>query len=700
MQRLLIEPGWIESEKGAVLAEMHGYENDPASVLHDALVYTSFQGHPYRNNVIGWETDISALQHADVVKFYRQHYQPANAVLAVVGDVDLASVRERVLELFGDFLPSEPTPLPHTLDPPQHGERRVELIGAGESSHFEIAWRAPAANHPDFAAMLVFQEWLSGGSGINFMQEFGTTAAKPGSALFGQVEGLQSWYPPAAQEYLFSISGTMAADGDSEEPEQLIEDTIRAMREGEVSEQLIARSRERVLEELVYDLGTHEETAHQLAFYNGLNALDEWLALPEKVRAVTPEQVVLLAQTWFQPWQRNTAWFRAGEKPVPGVNRVNEASARKSKGGSIEQQPVLVDRAVQKANISLPAPKTVMLDNGLPLLLQENPASRAAYIKLVIAGTQWSGSSYLETNTPAWGSSSLGTATLPENLEATVKTLLAELGRLQVTLPSATSSADPGTRLEDMQKQILGLARPATGGPAGQQAGLVAVVISGSFNTESLATIESLLAGQARPRQEAAVTGVFQEKDLRVSWPRELAQAQLAYVVPAPAPRDPDSLSWRALQYLLAHDYEGRLGKEAISIRGLAYYIDSRYESDGRQAWISLGTGVDPGKQQALEQLFREKIAQLVTHPPTETELVEARSHLAGRLLTRNQANAELAYELGRQWLWYGRLLGREEQLAAIEHLDQQALAKAARGFDAGAFAIIEAGKSPENVTD
>ena len=117
MQRLLIEPRWIEAEKGAVLAEMHGYENDPASVLHDAVVFTALQGHPYRNNVIGWESDIQALQHADVVDFYQSHYRPANAVLVVVGQVQAGQVRQRVLELFGATLPPKRQPCHIPLSP-------------------------------------------------------------------------------------------------------------------------------------------------------------------------------------------------------------------------------------------------------------------------------------------------------------------------------------------------------------------------------------------------------------------------------------------------------------------------------------------------------------------------------------------------------------------------------------------------------
>src|SRR5690606_31798260 len=62
--------------------------NYPTSMLIDAVMFTSFLAHPYRNNTIGWESDIENLEHAAVVGFYERHYQPANAVLAVVGDFD------------------------------------------------------------------------------------------------------------------------------------------------------------------------------------------------------------------------------------------------------------------------------------------------------------------------------------------------------------------------------------------------------------------------------------------------------------------------------------------------------------------------------------------------------------------------------------------------------------------------------------
>ena len=149
MKRLLIPAAQVEPERGAVLSEMHGYENDPASVLHDAVMAVSFLQHPYRNNTIGWESDVENITHDDLVEFYQRSYAPANAVLAVVGRVSAEPVFERVLELFGALPGSARTMPPPTVEPPQTGVRRIELQGPAGRNRFKVAYRAPSVNDPD-----------------------------------------------------------------------------------------------------------------------------------------------------------------------------------------------------------------------------------------------------------------------------------------------------------------------------------------------------------------------------------------------------------------------------------------------------------------------------------------------------------------------------------------------------------------------
>jgi predicted Zn-dependent peptidase len=125
--------------------------------------------------------------------------------------------------------------------------------------------------------------------------------------------------------------------------------------------------------------------------------------------------------------------------------------------------------------------------------------------------------------------------------------------------------------------------------------------------------------------------------------------------------------------YLLSHGYEGRLGKEAISRRGLVYHIDSDYRTDGRNDWITLDIGVDPARREAMVALLKEQLHGLLVNPPSQAELDEARAHLLGRHISAAQSNPELADSLTRQWLWYGGVLEYEawaRELAAVQRQD------------------------------
>ena len=130
MARVTIDPAALDAEKGAVITEMHGYENDPASVLLDAVTATALQAHPYRNNTIGFESDVAALTLDDAQAFYERHYTPANAVLAIVGDVSAAEVKALVAKHFAAE-PKRPAPIrTAAVEPPQRGERRTMLAGS------------------------------------------------------------------------------------------------------------------------------------------------------------------------------------------------------------------------------------------------------------------------------------------------------------------------------------------------------------------------------------------------------------------------------------------------------------------------------------------------------------------------------------------------------------------------------------------
>jgi zinc protease len=194
------------------------------------------------------------------------------------------------------------------------------------------------------------------------------------------------------------------------------------------------------------------------------------------------------------------------------------------------------------------------------------------------------------------------------------------------------------------------------------------VVATGDFDVDAIVTVLEERFGDveydAAPNFERTLRPAGRKQ---VSLGLPVAQSQLGYIVAAPAPTEPAYAAWRILQYIVAHGYEGRFGKEVISRRGLAYYIDARYSSAGGPGWITLATGVDTNKIGKLEALLAAEFERLSSEPPTADEVEEAKRHLLGRAVSAAQSNEELGATLARHWIRHGELPSVDTLRARLE---------------------------------
>jgi zinc protease len=683
MTRLRISPDDMEAERGAVLAEMHMYENYPTSTLLDALMFTSFLGHPYRNNTIGWESDIANLKHEEVVAFYERHYQPSNAVLAVVGDMDSREVRARIRALFGDIESRQPTPLPRTVEPVQQGERHVRLYAETDVRRFMIGWRAPSANHADFAAFLVLQELLGAGSGVNFRQNDWGTPVPDDALLHGIADDLTTWYPPSAQDYIFVVGGTIPLEREEAALERALDDRIAELRRKAPGRGAVAAAARRVQDELVYDVETTEDAAHQLAFFDGLQALESFLVLSERVARVTPGEVRRVARRWLEPERRSIAWHTPGPRPGPGLEQELGQATKAPSGPSGEV--VSISPSMPPDSQPVPLPEMRKLQGGIPAVVLASDVSRSAYLQVVLPGGNIEARG-IQGNDPILGHSSLAYRFGPDDLRETLGLARKAVGGATAKpLPGISDTTDPETAIEQVfLTRMLGeRQRPARVVPA-------LIVISGHLDAER--TFESLekafgdlpVAGAAGTRA-AAVNG----SEVEVLLGRPIAQAQLGYMVPAPGPGDERSFAYRILLYVLSHEYEGRLGREAISNRGLAYYIDSRYRSDGADGWLTLAVGVDPDKLAELKTLLASELQRLLDEPPTIEEIEEAKRHFVGRARSAAQSNQELSQRVAEHWLWYRDALTPEALDRTLRGVDREDVLDAVPAFIDGVTIVV-----------
>src|SRR6476620_3819785 len=114
----------LDSEMTVVRNEYEQGENSPFGVLLKRLQSVAYDWHSYGRSTIGNRSDIENVDIAHLQAFYRQYYQPDNAVLLVAGKFDEAKALALVAKYFGAVpRPKRSLPPLWTVEPTQDGER-------------------------------------------------------------------------------------------------------------------------------------------------------------------------------------------------------------------------------------------------------------------------------------------------------------------------------------------------------------------------------------------------------------------------------------------------------------------------------------------------------------------------------------------------------------------------------------------------
>ena len=102
------------------------------------------EGHPYRHLTIGKHEDLTAATVDDVKNFFRTWYVPANATLAIVGNIDIKATKKLVEKWFGSFPKSE-KPVVVPVPPPAIEATTVTVTDPlAKLPNVIFAWHSPA----------------------------------------------------------------------------------------------------------------------------------------------------------------------------------------------------------------------------------------------------------------------------------------------------------------------------------------------------------------------------------------------------------------------------------------------------------------------------------------------------------------------------------------------------------------------------
>ena len=142
--------------------EFESGESDPIGVTAERIQAVAFDWHNYGKSTIGARSDIEQVNIQRLRAFYKNYYQPDNAILMVAGRFDEAKVLKQINEVFGRIpKPTRVLQPTYTAEPTQDGERSVTVRRSGGTQFVGAGYHIAPSAHDDSVALSVLMNILT-----------------------------------------------------------------------------------------------------------------------------------------------------------------------------------------------------------------------------------------------------------------------------------------------------------------------------------------------------------------------------------------------------------------------------------------------------------------------------------------------------------------------------------------------------------
>jgi zinc protease len=257
--------------------------------------------------------DLESITRDDLYAHYRLYYNPRNAVLAIAGDFRTSTLLKRIRKYYGNIPAGEKFEFVPRMEPQQFGEKRVTVEGPGEAPFVEVAYHAPAANHPDFLPFTVLDSLLSGASSLNTS---GGGISNKTSRLYRElVEGdyaaaVAGSLAATIDPYIYSIRATVRSDRDPDQVIEVINQEIDKLLQEKVNKSEVTKAIKQARALFAYG----SESISNQAFWLGraeMFANYDWFeSYLDRISEVTSEKIIEVARKYLLPQNRTIGIYR------------------------------------------------------------------------------------------------------------------------------------------------------------------------------------------------------------------------------------------------------------------------------------------------------------------------------------------------------------------------------------------------------
>jgi len=283
----------IEKEKGVILEELKMEVDNPEYLIHEIFSSSFWKGHALGRPILGTKKTIRAFDRDKVEEYYNQFYVPSNILITAAGNLEPKTLVKLAQDHFADLKPRkrrapEAPPRPHA---PLVFRNKNSL----EQVHLYLGVPSISMPHKSRFAAYILNAILGGGMSSRLFQNI---REKQGLAY--SVYSELTMYRDAGCMLIYAGTSQKSAG-------KVIESVVKEL--GAIATHKVTREEMRRAKDHLkgsYVLGLESTSsrmgnlARQELYFKRFYSLDEML---ERIEAVTHEEVLTLAQQFFDPKQ-------------------------------------------------------------------------------------------------------------------------------------------------------------------------------------------------------------------------------------------------------------------------------------------------------------------------------------------------------------------------------------------------------------
>jgi zinc protease len=273
-------------------------DSEPGSRLREALNAITFVNHPYGSPVIGWQSEIEALNKDSAIAFYDRFYTPNNAVVVIAGDVDVETVRKLAADTYGKIARrAEPGERVRPAEPPLAGERRIAVSDPRvRQETVSKTWVVPSqstgtGHTPEALDVLAYILGEGPSSRLHKSLVLDREAAIGAGAYY---QG------SALDDGRFGLYAAPRPGYTLEDMERLISIELKKVLDAGVSQEEVERAQNSMIASAIYAQDSQSGLARlfggALTTGQSIENVQTW---PAQVKAVTPEDVLNVARSYL-----------------------------------------------------------------------------------------------------------------------------------------------------------------------------------------------------------------------------------------------------------------------------------------------------------------------------------------------------------------------------------------------------------------